>query len=121
MRYWLFNALCGVLVLFLLGVHMTTMHLDDLWALVSNADPEPLNWLQVSRRGQDRVVTATYIVLLGTALFHGLYGLHTMLTELLPGRRAARLVLVGCWSFGLLLFFVGTFVTVAFHVLSQVP
>lgn len=32
MRYWFLNALCGILVLFLLGTHMTTLYLDDLVA-----------------------------------------------------------------------------------------
>ena len=121
MRYWLLNALCGLLLLFLLGIHMTTLHLDDLLSLISGADPEPLSWARVTRRGQSLLVSVTYVIFLGSALFHGLYGLHTMLTEFLAGRRAARLVLVGCWSIGLLLFIVGTVTTVSFHLLSRGP
>ena len=121
MKYWLINALCGVLVLFLLGIHMTTMHLSDLLALLAGTETEPLGWAQVMLRGESRLVTVTYVILLGTALFHGLYGLHTMLTEFWSGQRAAGLILVGCWSVGLVLFLVGTIATVLFHLLSQAP
>lgn len=121
MKYWLINALCGVVVLFLLGIHMAGMHLDDLLAPVIDSSTEPLAWAQVNDRGQSLLITVSYVVLLGTALFHGLYGLHTILTERWSGRRAARIVLYGCWSAGVILFLTGTIATVSFYLLSQTP
>lgn len=119
MRYWLINAICGLIVLILLGMHMTSMHLNDLLALVIGGDAEPLSWSQVSLRGQSQLYTMTYIVLLGTALFHGLYGLHTVLTEVWSGRRAEKLILFVCWAAGLLLFGFGAVAAVAFYVLQS--
>lgn len=115
MKYWLLNAVCGVLVLFLLGIHMAVMHLDDVLALVIGTDPAPLDWSRVTLRGESRFFTITYVILLGSALFHGLYGLHTMLTELWSGPRAARLIPLGCWVAGVFLFLVGSIATVSFH------
>lgn len=121
MKYWLVNALCGVVVLFLLGGHMAGMHLDDLLALVFGSSTEPLEWAEVNDRGQSPFFTVSYVFLLGTALFHGLYGLHTILTERWSGRRAARLILYGCWSAGVILFLTGTIATVSFHLLTVTP
>ena len=33
MKYWFLNALCGLVILVLLGGHMATMHLDDVLAV----------------------------------------------------------------------------------------
>lgn len=119
MKYWFVNAVCGVLVLILLGMHMSTVYLDDLFSAIFGRDLDPLGWDEVSSRGASGFITATYVVFLGTALFHGLYGLHTVLTEFWTGRRAARLALVGCWAAGILLFLVGTIATVSFYLLNQ--
>lgn len=121
MKYWLINALCGVVVLFLLGGHMASIHLDDLLALVIGTSNEPLDWAQVNDRSQSRWFTVSYVLLLGTALFHGLYGLHTILIERWSGRHAARLILYGCWSAGVILFLAGTIATVSFHLLTVTP
>ena len=121
MKYWLLNAVCGLVVLILLGIHMTTMHLDDLLALLWGTDGNPLSWNQVSRRGESRLMTAGYVALLGTALFHGLYGLHTLLTEFWSGQRAERLIRVGCWTAGIALFLIGSFSTVTFHLFGGLP
>ena len=121
MKYWLINALCGVVVLFLLGSHMAGMHLDDRLALVIGSSTEPLVWAQVNDRGQSPLFTISYVVLLGTALFHGLYGLHTILTEHWSGWREARLILYGCWSAGVILFLTGTIATVSFHLQTVTP
>lgn len=121
MKYWFINALCGVAILFLLGMHMIGMHLDDLLALVIGSSTEPLGWHKVIDRGKSPVMTVSYVLLLGAALFHGFYGLHTLLTEFWSGRRAARLILIGCWSAGLLLFLTGTIATVSFHLLTRIP
>lgn len=121
MKYWFINALCGVLVLFLLGMHMATMYLDDLMASVFGRDMDALSWAKVSDRGQSGLLTATYVIFLGTALFHGFYGLHTVLTEFWAGPRADRSILVGCWVVGLILFLTGTIATVSFYVLNGIP
>ncbi len=121
MKYWLLNATCGLLILVLLGAHMAMMHLDMTLGLLWGSNADPLSWNQVALRGESRTMTIGYVVLLGAALFHGLYGLHTVLTEFLAGQRAARLIRMGCWATGILLFLVGTASTLIFHQFGSLP
>lgn len=115
MRYWFLNAICGLVVLVLLTVHMFTMHLDDVLALIVSVETEPLSWAAVSQRGASGLYTAVYVVLLGTALFHGFYGLRTILTELWTSDRAAKIIRVGCWLAGIGLFAIGTVAALMYH------
>lgn len=119
MKYWLLNAVCGLLVLVLLGGHMATMHLDDIMALVTGGSTEPLSYGEVTKRGYSLPMAAAYVLLLGTALFHGLYGVHTMLTERWSGARAAARIRLGCWLLGLVLFVVGAGGSVIFYLQGQ--
>ena len=115
MKYWFLNALCGLVLLVLLGGHMATMHLDDVMALVTGGSTEPLSFGEVSRRGTSLPMAIAYIVLLATALIHGLYGMHTLLTERWPGVLAAARIRAGCWLVGVVIFVVGAGGTVVFY------
>ncbi len=55
----------------------------------------------------------TYVILLGAALFHGLYGLRNILLELNPGRRLRRTINLGLSAVGLALFAFGTWAALA--------
>ncbi len=59
-------------------------------------------------------VTVNYVLLVGVCLFHGFYGLHTMLTEYFAGPRAGIVTGAGCTLAGL-----GLFGLVVATVLSQ--
>ncbi|MDJ0699741.1 MAG: hypothetical protein QNJ07_07770 [Woeseiaceae bacterium] len=115
MRYWFLNAICGLIVLVLLTMHMFTMHLDDILSVFFSVNTEPLGWDAVSARGASTLYTGVYIVLLGTALFHGFYGLRTVLTEVWSSDRAGRLIRTACWLAGLGLFAVGLAAALAYH------
>lgn len=114
-RYWAANAVAALVILVILGVHMGLIHLDGLLALVNPAWADALAWPRVVARGESGWFTATYVLLVASALFHGLYGLFNMLTEIWTGPRAAARIAAGCWIGGLLLFAVGTGATLAFH------
>ena len=114
-RYWLANAVAALVILVILGVHMGLSHLDGLLGLINPAWAEPLAWERVRARGESGWFTLSYIVLVGTALFHGLYGLHTILTEVWDSPRAAVRIAAGCWVAGVALFAVGTAGVLMFH------
>lgn len=114
-RYWAANAVAGVVILVILGVHMALIHLDGWLALLNPAWADALAWPRVVARGESVWFTATYVVLVGSCLFHGLYGLFNMLTEVWTSPRAAALIAAGCWLGGLLLFGVGAVGTLVFH------
>ncbi len=119
-KYWFINFIAGLVVLVLLGLHMGIMHLDSLLAMLAPLPAKPLEWVNMLDRGKSTFFTATYVLLLASALFHGLYGVRTMITEYLPGKRAHRVIVTICWAVGVALFSVGTYATVIFHMSSSV-
>jgi len=83
-KLWTWHVAAGLMILVLLGLHMAIMHLDSLLGLFNPAGGQPIDWDNVLARSQSLFFTATYILLLGAALFHGLYGLRNILFELDP-------------------------------------
>jgi succinate dehydrogenase / fumarate reductase membrane anchor subunit len=98
-RLWTWHVGAGVIILVLLGLHMTIMHLAGLIPLAS-AVPKggaPIDWANVAERAKSAFFLITYVLLLGAALFHGFYGLRNILFELNPGagiRKAVNGLLV---------------------------
>ena len=106
-KLWTWHLAAGAIILILLGLHMAIMHLDALLGVFNPAGGHPIDWANVVARGQSLAFTLTYILLLGTALFHGLYGLRNILFELDPApplKKALSWVLilvgVGLFIFG---------------------
>ena len=106
-KLWTWHLAAGAIILFLLGLHMAIMHLDALLGIFNPAGGHPIDWANVVARGQSLAFTVTYVLLLGAALFHGLYGLRNILFELDPApplRKALSWVLVlvgvGLFIFG---------------------
>ena len=44
--------------------------------------------------------TVSYVLLLAVSLYHGFYGLHTILTEIWTSRRAGSVIAVLCTALG---------------------
>jgi succinate dehydrogenase hydrophobic anchor subunit len=114
-KLWTWHLAAGVVILFLLGVHMTVMHLNVTVPLkgLNPAGGHPIDWANVVARGRSAAFMVSYIFLLGAALFHGLYGLRNILFELNPAswlKRAVSVVLLLC---GLALFVYGTWAAIA--------
>jgi succinate dehydrogenase / fumarate reductase membrane anchor subunit len=106
-KLWTWHLAAGAIILLLLGLHMAIMHLDALLGIFNPAGGHPIDWANVVARGQSLAFTVTYILLLGAALFHGLYGLRNILFELDPApplKKALSWVLilvgVGLFIFG---------------------
>ena len=106
-RLWTWHLLAGLVIFVLLGLHMAVMHLDTLLGWFNPEGLKPIAWESVLQRARMGFFTVSYIVLLGAALFHGLYGLRNILFELGPARgvkSALNLVLaaggVGLFVFG---------------------
>ena len=120
-KLWTWHLAAGVIILFLLGLHMAIMHLDALLGIFNPAGGHPIDWANVVARGQGLAFTVIYILLLGTALFHGLYGLRNILFELDPApplKKALSWVLI---LVGVGLFIFGTWAAwVGHQVASQI-
>ena len=84
-RLWTWHVGAGAVILVLLGLHMTVMHLDAFVRVFNATAEEPIAWSNVFARGQSTFFLVSYVLLLGAALFHGFYGLRTIVFELNPG------------------------------------
>jgi succinate dehydrogenase hydrophobic anchor subunit len=115
---WTWHVTAGGVILVFLAVHMGIMHLDEILGAGNPAGGHPIDWANVVARGRGLFFPVTYVVLLGAALFHGLYGLRNILHELGPGpslKVALDRLLVAA---GLALFVVGTWAAWAAHRLA---
>jgi succinate dehydrogenase / fumarate reductase membrane anchor subunit len=120
-KLWSWHVGAGIVILVFLCLHMTIMHLDSILRLpaLNPAGGEPIDWQNVVARGKTLFFPVTYVVLLGAALFHGLYGLRNVLFELdpKPGLRGALSVLLIVVGLGL--FVLGTWSALASHSLAR--
>ncbi len=107
-RLWTWHIGAGAVILVLLGLHMTVMHLEAIVRVFNPAPGEPIAWANVVARGKSVFFLVTYVLLLGTALFHGFYGLRNILFELNPGAGAKKAVDGLLLAAGLALFAIGT-------------
>ncbi len=118
-KLWTYHVLAGVVILVLLGLHMGIMHLDAILGLFNPAGGHPVDWANVVARGKSAFFMVTYVILLGAALFHGLYGLRNILLELQPARWLARTIGAVLLLGGLSLFVYGTWAAIASHALAR--
>jgi succinate dehydrogenase hydrophobic anchor subunit len=117
-KLWTWHVLSGAVILVLLGVHMAIMHLDALLGIFNPAGGHPVDWANVVARGKSAAFMVTYVILLGAALFHGLYGLRNIVFELNPSSGLKRVIGAVLLLAGLGLFVFGTWAAVASHTLA---
>lgn len=110
---WTWHIAAGLVILVLLGLHMVIMHLGTTLAALGVSSGEPLDWESVAARARSVFFTITYVLLLGAALYHGLYGLRNILLELNPGSRLRTAIDGGLTVLGVALFGFGTWVALA--------
>ena len=115
-KCWTWHMAAGVVIFILLGLHMTTMHMGGLTGLFVSHPAEAATAKVNSQARDSRVLFSTgYILLLGIALYHGLYGLRTILFELTLRPAVEKTVSVILLILGLVLFVVGTWAAIAAH------
>jgi len=114
-KYWTWHMAAGVVIVFVLGLHMLIMHMGGVSHLYApnSGDADSLQ-NSLFRDGQ-LFFTVTYILLLGVALYHGLYGLRTMLFELTLPPAAEKAITVVLVLVGLGLFCLGSWAAVTAH------
>jgi succinate dehydrogenase / fumarate reductase membrane anchor subunit len=120
-KLWTWHMGAGVVILVLLGLHMTIMHLDAIlkFTALNPAGGEPIDWQNVVKRGQMIFFPLTYVLLLGAALFHGLYGVRNILFELSPSSGLKRALSALLIVVGLGLFVLGTLSALASFALAR--
>ncbi len=111
-KLWFWHILSAIVILVLLGIHMGTMHLNALLNLAGIGSQDPTQWSAVFHRSTQAIYMVTYILLLGAALFHGLYGLRSMLFELSLSKSMEKAIGSVCAIAGIVLFIYGGYVAV---------
>jgi succinate dehydrogenase hydrophobic anchor subunit len=110
--YWTWFIIAAIVILIFAGLHMTVMHLSMLG--VFNPDGGAVtDWGNVAFRSQNQFLAFSYIILLGAALYHGFYGLRTIVFELGPKKSFQDGFTVLLWIVGLILFGIGTYSAIA--------
>jgi succinate dehydrogenase/fumarate reductase cytochrome b subunit len=118
-KYWTWHMAAGVVILFLLGLHMLIMHLGGITHLyVQYPAQQTVSKANSLFRDGNLFFTATYIILLGVALYHGLYGLRTILFELTLKPASEKAVSVVLLVLGLGLFVLGTWAAITAHFIA---
>ena len=110
-KLWTWHMVAGVVILLLLGFHMAYTHVGTL--LTGNADNISKELSQ--QRDANPLFPAFFILMLGVALYHGLYGLRGILLELCPHPPAQRAMAVALLVLGLSLFALGSFAAMKAH------
>ena len=121
-RLWTWHILAGLVILVLLGLHMIIMHLEFIPAGGLNpAGGEAIDWANVAARAKMAFFMVTYVILLGAALFHGLYGLNTIVAETNAAAGLKRFTAAFLTVMGAALFVVGAYAAVAARALAMKP
>ena len=118
-RYWILHLISALVILVFLGLHMALMHLSGILALVDPVLARPVAWDHVLARARSDFFTVTYVFMLAAALFHGLYGLRTMLYELTENPAVRKTVTLACLAGGFGLFGLGAYALVAMHLMTR--
>jgi len=117
-KYWTWHMTAGVVILFLLGLHMLIMHVGGITHLFAPHGGEAISKENSLFRDGKLFFTVTYILLLGVALYHGLYGLRTILFELTLKPAVEKAISLILLIVGLGLFGLGTWAAIAVHAIA---
>ena len=117
-KYWTWHMAAGVVIFFLLGLHMTIMHTGEITHFFAPYADGAVSKANSLFRDRMLFFTVTYILLLGVALYHGLYGLRTILFELTLKPALEKGITVVLLVVGLGLFGLGTWAAVVAHTIA---
>ncbi|MBM3745671.1 MAG: hypothetical protein FJW34_07725 [Acidobacteria bacterium] len=117
-KYWTWHMAAGVLILFLLGLHMLIMHTGGITHLFAPEAGGAVSKENSLFRDGKLFFTLTYVLLLGAALYHGLYGLRTILFELTLKPALEKAVTTVLLVLGAGLFGLGAWAAFAAHAIA---
>ncbi len=107
--FWSWHILAAIAMIVVLTIHMGMMHLDNLMILLGFEQEDVLSYQSVLERSKSIYYLFIYLILLGAALYHGLYGFQTILFETSIGKKLAKPIKVLIPIGGFLLFIWGAY------------
>jgi succinate dehydrogenase / fumarate reductase membrane anchor subunit len=117
---WYLFLLAGLVIFVLLSIHMAIMHLDSILLAMGMGYENVLKFESVFARGKQVFFMVMYILLLGAALYHGLYGLRTILFELNLKKGLQRVITVVFLLAGIGLFVFGAYAAIAAYQMKMI-
>ena len=117
-KYWTWHMAAGAVIALVLGQHMVIMHLGGITHLFAPFGGEAVSKANSLFRDGRLFFTVSYILLLAVALYHGLYGLRTILFELTLKPIFEKVISIFLLVLGLALFGLGTWAAVAVHAIA---
>lgn len=111
---WLFQRISGLLLIFLLAVHIWMGHFSGLPNVLSGRQQELVLYDIVKLRLAQGLFIFVDFSLLALVLFHGLNGIRNILLEWGPAARRQKQVTTGLWALGVLTFCYGSWVLLQF-------
>jgi len=109
---WTWFLIAGIVIFILGGLHMMTVHMNAILGIFNPVPGGAVAWENVSWRGGNLFFTVTYIFLLAAVLYHGFFGLRTILFELGPSPGRQRFITKFLWCAGIVLFVIGTYAAI---------
>jgi len=107
--FWFWFLVAGLVIFAFLGIHVVVIHLS---ALSGGSYAETLAQSSVLQRAKSTFFTVSYIILLAALLYHGLYGMRSLLIELFTAKAADRAISWTLALIGLATFAYGTYATI---------
>lgn len=92
--FWILFMTAGIIMIILLSLHMGLMHLGGFLGLFGVDLEDVRSFAAVLERGKSASYLAFYIAFLALALYHGLYGLRTIIFELTIPKTLESLVTI---------------------------
>lgn len=111
---WFLQRVSGLLLIFLVGVHMWMGHLSGLKDVISGGQEELVLYDVVQRRLAQTLFVFVDFSLLALVLYHGLSGLRSVLLEWGPAARRSKQVSIGILVLGAVTFAYGARVLLVF-------
>ena len=118
-KFWTWHMAAGAVIALLLGQHMIIMHIGGITHLFAPSGGEAVSKANSLFRDGRLFFTVSYILLLGVALYHGLYGLRTILFELTLNRVTEKVISAVLLILGLGLFSLGTWAAITVHAIAN--
>jgi succinate dehydrogenase/fumarate reductase cytochrome b subunit len=92
---------------------MMTVHLTGVAGIFNPVGYDAVDWQNVAYRSRNICFLIGYIILLAAVLYHGFYGLRTILLELGLKKTTQRKLSCCLWVIGVILFVAGTLAALA--------
>lgn len=118
-KTWSLHLLAGLCLVILFGTHMIYTHLDLILGWFNPAGGEGTDWANVIWRGKHTITLFYYILFLGVALYHSLYGLRTIIFELGVKQKNEKIITTAFVALGVVIFIIGTVVVVVFRSIAM--